>query len=225
MRRFVLPIAGLALSASVAVPALAQDSTPEGGTGGGSSRIISPAECVVEPRAAEEVYNLVGLGDPGAVAATPAATNLQVPLGEPAPADVRDALQPVIREWIACLNGNDRLRAAALFTDPGVRNFIGDYSTAPAEAQEQARTFIAAAEPREEDQYIRYIATTDQTILPDGRAAAFVVINEPAAPPAGPETLLLVFAQEGEDWRIDQIVDFTVVVPAAAGTPEATPEA
>lgn len=228
MRRFVLPIAGLALSATLAIPALAQDGTgtPEGEPAGGGSRIIPPEECVAEPRAADEVYALVGLAE-GGTAPTPAATNLQVPLGEPATGEVREALATVTRGWIACLNANDRLRASSLLTDAGVRVFLGDYSALDEAAAEEARTNIASATAREEDARVRYLATTDQSILEDGRAAAFVVINEPETPPAGPETLLLIFAQEGDTWLIDQIVDFSVVVPGAAGTPEAeaSPEA
>jgi hypothetical protein len=76
--------------------------------------------------------------------------------------------------------------------------------------------------PRDENAYIRLLAVTDVSILPDGRVAAFVINNEPLLPPRGPETLLFVYSQsEDGAWLIDDYYDFTIVNPAAAGTPTA----
>jgi hypothetical protein len=52
---------------------------------------------------------------------------------------------------------------------------------------------------------------TDVTMLPDGRAAAFVVISEPLLPPGGAETMLFVFANEDGAWLLDDLIDFTIV--------------
>lgn len=225
MRRFVLPMAALALSATVAIPVLAQEGTPEAESERDGGRVVAPEACQVEPRPADELYNLIGLGEGEAV--SPATTDLGVPLGEPAPGDVREALDATTREWIACINLNERLRIAALLTDAGTIDYFGDQSALEGTAADDTRTFLASTPgARNEEDQLRYIALTDQSLLDDGRAAAFVVLSEPNVPPAGPETLLLVFSQEGDRWLIDGFVDFSIVTPAPA-TPEAeaTPDA
>lgn len=223
MRRFVLPMAALALSATLAIPVLAQEGTPEAESERDSNRVVAPEECLVEPRAADELYALLGLGEGEAV--SPATTDLGVPLGDPAPQEVRDALEATATEWIACINGNDRLRIAALLTDAGAIDYFGDQSALAPDVADDTRAFLAGTPvARVEDRQIRYIAISDQSLLEDGRAAAFVVLSEPDVPPAGPETLLLVFSQQGDRWLIDGFVDFTIVTPSPAA-PEATPEA
>jgi hypothetical protein len=65
------------------------------------------------------------------------------------------------------------------------------------------------------------MTVTDASTLPDGRVAAFVIINEPLLPPAGPETLLFIFADQDGQWLVDDWIDFSIV-PAnfgAEGTP------
>ncbi len=230
MHRFVLPMAALAMSAVVAVPVFAQgDSGTPVAEEETSSRIISPEECQIDPLPADELYDLLGLGEGEAV--TPDETNLGVPLGEPAPNDVREALDETTREWIACLNASDNQRIAALLTDGGTVDYFGDQSNLESAAADDVRAFLAGTPtPRPEDRRIRYIALTDSSILEDGRAAAFVVLSEPAVPPSGPETLLLVFSEQDGRWLIDGFVDFTIVTPTAAtpeagASPEASPEA
>ncbi len=68
----------------------------------------------------------------------------------------------------------------------------------------------------------RLLAVTDVSLRPDGRVAAFAVINDPLPPP-GPETLLLVFAHEEGRWLPDDWVDFSIV-PADGARGEASPD-
>ena len=86
------------------------------------------------------------------------------------------------------------------------------------------KTTAAKPQPRAEDALIRLVAATDPVMLADGRVATFVVLDEPLLPPDGPETLLFIFANQDGAWRFDDLVDFTVIPPAA--TPQAaTPTA
>jgi hypothetical protein len=59
-------------------------------------------------------------------------------------------------------------------------------------------------------------------LLPDGRVAAFVILNEPLLPPNGPETLLFIFANQDGTWKVDDYIDFSIVPPNFGS--EATPE-
>jgi hypothetical protein len=65
----------------------------------------------------------------------------------------------------------------------------------------------------------RLIAVTDESRLPDGRIAAFVIVNDPLTPPAGPEALLFVFAPHDDAWLLDDLVRFLIVPLVRAATP------
>jgi hypothetical protein len=98
-------------------------------------------------------------------------------------------------------------------TENGVRRAYWGL-TIDAENRELARTRITAQpEPRAEDALVRLITVTDVSVLPDGRIAAFVVLNEPLLPPSGPETLLFVFANQDGQWLVDDWIDFSIVPP------------
>ena len=225
MRRFVLPLASLGFAAVVALPALAfaQDGTPEPG---GDSRIVPAAECLIEPRSAEEVFGLTGMTE-GVEPPPPAGVDLPIPLGEALAGPDTEGIAATAREWLACINAGDNLRIAALLTDAGIGDYFGR-GPVDADRVEDARSRLSGdPAPRTvENELIRLLAITDVSRLDDGRIAAFVVINEPILLPRGPETLLLIFTEDGDRWRIDEFVDFSIVVEPA-GTPEAveaTPE-
>jgi hypothetical protein len=41
--------------------------------------------------------------------------------------------------------------------------------------------------------------------------AAFAAFNDPARPPGGPETALIVFSSRSGGWLLDDWVDFSIV--------------
>jgi hypothetical protein len=201
------------LAALLAAPAAAQEGTP----GPADGRTVSPEECVVEPRTAEEVLALVGL-DAGTPAPEPPPAALTAPLGEPASGAVATELEGTARELVACLNAGDELRAAALFTDAGVRRFVLGEEDADPAALEAA--LAAAPEPLPEERRLRLLAVTDAAVRPDRRAAAFVVIDPPTRE-AEPLTFFAAFAREGGRWRLEGLFGLSRLAPA--GTPDATP--
>ncbi|MFT4039028.1 MAG: hypothetical protein QM692_12660 [Thermomicrobiales bacterium] len=210
----IAPLAALTLVA----PAMAQDGTPAPGSE--SSRSVTPDQCVVDPRTFDELAALLDLNGEGIP--QPPSIIINPPIGEIVDADTDAAIKQTMREVLACYNAGDNPRAAALMTDNGVkRAFWG--LTIDEENRELARTRLAeAANPRTEDAFIRLIAITDASQLPDGRVAAFVVLNEPLLPPNGPETLLFIFANDNGTWKVDDYVDFSIVPPNFGS--EATPE-
>lgn len=211
---FVAPVVALML----ATPVMAQDGTPTPGSD--STRNVNASECVVEPRPFDEIAAILDLN--GAGIAQPPATIITPPLGTVVDAETDAAIKDIARQVLACFNAGDIPRAAGLMTDNGVmRSYWG--LTIDEENRELARTRLAApAEPRAEEVYIRLITITDASTLPDGRVAAFVVLNEPLLPPNGPETLLFIFANEDGTWRVDDYIDFSIVPPNFGS--EATPE-
>lgn len=207
-------VAAFAVAAAMVPGALfAQDGTPPAS----QSRVPAPEECQIEPRTAD---NLLALLDPAVAAETVAEFgDIPVPLGELADAETADALNLTARELLACINAGDLLRISALFTDDAVGPALGP-------APEEPSDLATEAVPLESSDQARLIAVTDISLLADGRAAAFLVLNDPQTPPGGSETVLLVFEQTGDRWLIDRLIDFSVLsrppgTPTAEGTPEA----
>ncbi len=215
-------VAALALAAALipgALGAAAQDGTPEAQGRG----VPAPEECQIEPRTVDELVPLLGPaegnGEAADAGAAPAAQNdIPVPLGQRADQETAAAIELTARELLACINAGDFLRLSALFTDTAVGPALGPAPEDPAGLERQPT-------PLPEDDRTRLIAITDTSLLEDGRAAAFVVLNDPQRPPGGSETLLVLFAQEGGRWRIDGLIDFTVPQPAGTPTAEGTPAA
>ena len=206
------------LLAMMVVPGavLAQDSE-EGVTS--VTRTVAPDECVAEPRAAEEIATILALDGEGVP--PPALIQINPPLGELADVETIGAIISTTRQIISCFNAGDIPRAASVMTEAGVgRVYWG--LTIDEENRELARQRIPAPPERRADEFlIRLIAVTDVSVLPDGRVAGFIIMNEPLLPPGGPETLLFVFANHDGQWLLDDLVDFSIVpmIPEEEGTP------
>lgn len=199
------------------VNASAQDDQEE------NNRLLSPDLCQVEPRAEEELISAFGLdAAPEAEGPVFERPGIPIPLGAPAPGEVIQGITETTREFFACNNAGDVPRIAALLSESGMFRFYG-YGPRDEVADQRLREWASGATmPREENAYIRLLAVTDVSILPDGRVAAFVINNEPLLPPRGPETLLFIYSQnEAGTWQVDDYYDFTIVNPAGDGTPAA----
>lgn len=197
--------AAVVVLAAAAVGAVAQDDGGEEPPPG----VPLPEECVVEPRAQDEIDAILAAG--ANVIVLP--DGLPVPLGTPADADTRFAVEESVYELVACLNAGETARGAALFSENGLRGF---YGAPPAEgaAAEPAGTPI----PRTEEQWLRLRSVTDISLLGDGRAAAFVIVDDPLLRGRA-QTLLFVFVNEGGVWYIDGTVGFSAIGSAATPTP------
>ena len=113
----VLAMLSMLLFAHPAV--IAQDATPAAG------EVIDPAECQVEPRAIEEIEQLVGTAGEGADA-TPDAAQAGSMEGEDADEATVQAVTQTYRELVACLNAGEFLRIYALYTDDYLRRTLND---------------------------------------------------------------------------------------------------
>ena len=176
------------------------------------TRGLSPLPSAsVEPRTYEDIAAILDIEGEGVPA--PAMTQITPPLGEIADAESTISIKEAARHVLACFNAGDIPRAAGLMTENGVRRAYWGL-TIDEENRELARTRIAAApEPRAEEALVRLITVTDVSILPDDRVAAFVILNEPLLPPAGPETLLFIFSNQDGRWLVDDWIDFSIVPP------------
>ena len=216
MRRLSMlsAIPAVALIFAGSMGAAAQD------TSGERTNQLSPDLCVVEPRAADDLIAAFGL-DAASVDEAPQfePAEIMVPLGDPAAADIIAGVTDTTEQFFACTNAGDVPRLSALLTDAGIYRFYG-FGPREESTDAQLRAWAGGeTTPREEGDYARLIAVTDVSVLPDGRVAAFVVINEPLLPPRGPETLLFVYALSDDGtWLIEDYYDFTIIAPEDEGT-------
>ena len=156
--------------------------------------VPDPAECVVEPRTADEIRDLAGarapLGQaPGAASPTARSTT---PPSHPADPETVAGIVATVRQFVACVNAGDELRGYALYTDEFVRTavFVDASLDQPAvpEPPERRVTLLDVV-------YVREYS--------DDRVGAVVVIDDPLAPsPAEP--YFFVFAKVGDRWLFDE---------------------
>lgn len=213
-----------------------QDATPAAGVA------PDPAECQVEPRAADD---LIAVWFPGGtpIAATPEGSPadasgtaldvnedgtpvgavIDVPVGEPADAETIDAVTATVREVFACFNAGDFGRALSLFSD----NLVAGFGPEPGESIEDVRGFLEAEPtPAPEGQRIVLIAVTDVVVMDDGRVGAIVTSNDPTVEPEGMETALVIFVEEDGRWLVDEVIEEAVgAAPDQDSNLAATPDA
>ncbi len=97
--------------------ALAQEATPAAGA---FPITPDPAECQVEARPREEFLAMNAEATPEEMS-TPAATTVEVSLGEAADAETVAGVTATVREILACFNPGDFPRALSLFSDDAIR--------------------------------------------------------------------------------------------------------
>ena len=182
---------------------------------GTNPRVVSPEECVAEPRAGDQIAGLLGLAGEGVK--PPALPSITAPLGQNLDSATAVQIKEAAREILACFNAGDISRASALMTDNGVIRTYWQLTETP-ELRTTAQERISTPVPRPAPAQIRLVTVTDVSILPDGRAIAFVVINDPAAPQPGPETLLFYFLNQDGKWLLDEWIDFSIAA-VPVGTP------
>jgi uncharacterized cupredoxin-like copper-binding protein len=179
---------------------IAQDATPASG------EVIDPAECKVEPRATEEIQQLVGTASEEADA-TPDAGQAGSMEGDDADEATVQAVTQTYRELVACLNAGEFLRVYALYTDDYLRRTLNDSGIAveqlqatPAPDQQEMTALVGVSEVRQ---------------IAGGRVTARV---ETTSSPEGTSSVIQGVLEPVEDRYL--IADETVV-DAAAATPAA----
>jgi hypothetical protein len=152
--------------------------------------------CEVAPRSHEEIAVL--LADPD-VATPPATTAGQtIPTGVPVNAETAAAMEQIVRQWLACQNAGEPLRAWALFSDGYLYRLLSrqgmpdivDAALATSGANANGRAQLAEIH--------------GQRMLPDGRYGATVTIAYPSVPM--PKTFFFYFAEIEDRLVIDGIL-------------------
>ena len=178
--------------------------------------VPSPAECTVAPIDPGDILDRLA-ATPGVVetalahpAVSPAApTPYVLPAGEPADAATVAGVAATVREYVACLNAGSTARQLALFTEAHLARIVlaglgQPYPDAVATAEAMMATASAEAARREDTGGIAILAIRDIRVLPDGRAAATLLVDGPDSDST--TTIAFVLAEVGGRWRIDELV-------------------
>ena len=164
-----------------------------------------PAQCTIEPRTVSSVLALLGTPSAtlGPVDGTPAsaASTVIIPVGLPANPDIETSISATVYELQACFNAGDFRRAFALVTD----DFLRDFAEKGSLTAQDIAFFVAEPTPTPIEDRPLLLAVTDVSVLRGGRVGAFVVTDSPFT---GPDTVYMIFTQQGDRWLVDEIVEF-----------------
>lgn len=175
-----------------------------------------PEACSMPAREWDELKQLIGVSDEGHDR-PPLPT--AIPSGRPAGAETLVAINAAVHELGACHNAGDPRRELAFYTD----RYLGAIGPFAPEA------FAGDVRgPLPVEQRVRIESVSNVELLADGRVAAIVVIgNRVDADPAAGRTSVYVFANVGERWMVDDIVEEIEVggevqsIASIVGTPVA----
>ncbi len=152
--------------------------------------------CNVAPRSREEISVLLAAPDLATPAATTAGQTL--PSGIPAGIETAEAIDEIVRAWIACQNAGEPLRAWALFSDGYLFRLLSRQGlpaangTASPSAGADANGGASVVEIHGERE------------LPDGRFGATVTIAYPSLPM--PKTFFFYFTESEDRLLIDGLL-------------------
>jgi hypothetical protein len=133
--------------------------------------------------------------------ATPAATTggQTLPEGTPATADDAAAMEALLRQWLACQNAGEPLRAWSLFSD----GYLYRLLTRQGGLTDEAYTSLATPSPSPSDP-ATIVEIEGQRVLPDGRRGATATIAYPSVPM--PKRFFVFFTRTDGHLLIDGIL-------------------
>lgn len=170
--------------------ALAQDAKPVA---------PAPSECVVAPRAVEDIAAIWNAGDYMPDANIAAGV---LPTGAPATDDVVTAVNATLRQLFACSNANDFARQLALMTDEGSQ-FYAPEGEVPVD---QLAGFFEGllATPIAASDYEVVLPLTDVIVLEDGRVGG---LEAGDSSDGEGHAVYVIFTEQDGVWLIDQITE------------------
>jgi hypothetical protein len=199
-RRLRYAILGAALVAALA-GGLAVPSDPvSAGPATPTPDAPPPADCTVAPLPFARLNATIAAATPAAGGYAAPGRGEPVPDGSPAPPATEAAVRAVVREFVACQNAGELLRAYALYTD----RYLARLFARQGAWDEAAYHGLATPLPNDPGERSAILGIRDARVLPDGRVGATVVIAYPSIPM--PKTFFFTFADEGVRWAIDDIL-------------------
>jgi hypothetical protein len=156
------------------------------------------ATCNVLPRSIEEILTVMDRVPSQEVAIGP------LPEGEPANPATTDAIGATLEEMAACLAAGQMLRFYALHSDEWLRRFAAQV--------EGLTTLTTSTPPLDDGERAVYLGPWTVQRLPDGRvmAATLLRVGDELRPDPS-RTRVLVFAEQGGRWLVDETIARVIV--------------
>lgn len=203
------------------------DGSPEAASGT-RPVIVEPSTCTVEPR--DDADTIIGATPVERVSPD---SEAELPQGEPASQEQTDIVVAIEREFAACINDGDALRAAAMLTDEAATQLLDDTN-----ADQNQPAGVATPDPLMPDPLLNEVALTllavrDVRVLDDGRLGAVVVwVLERSSDMAetGPdlETNFHIYQEVDGEWLLAEELSGLIrqmrIVPAGGGGWELDPD-
>ncbi|MGH2531204.1 MAG: copper resistance protein CopC [Thermomicrobiales bacterium] len=175
-----------------------------------------PSECQIDPVHPRDFFEL---GSPAATdpdSSAPVGSNaFPWPRGEDANDAAVDGVTRTVREFVACASAGDYPRRLALYTNDYIAPQFAGLDEAGRHAAIDLADTAPAPLPADQRGWIRSISEVREQA--DGRVAAHVVTEDPVNHPHVIR-VVLVFAEVGDRWLIDEIHQDT-----SSGTPTSAP--
>jgi hypothetical protein len=206
--RFALGAFAMSALLVAPLPVMAQEASP--------AAEMSVA-CDATPRDVEELvgfyFSPEGTPLPTPTMAT-AASETELPTGEPADAETVAAVQTVLEEVFLCFENAQYARAFGLMTEDLARAVGPDLSNpaedTPGELRAELEAQLASTPAAGATLQMALGEGRDVRVIEGGRVGGLWTVQGDAA--------FLVFEQENGQWLLDEIIDVTEA-PASAGTP------
>jgi hypothetical protein len=205
--RFTLGAVAIPALVAAPLPALAQEASPATG---------QEVACTAAPRDVEELIGFY-FSPEGTPLATPtmttAASETELPKGEPADAETVAAVRAVLEEVFLCFETEQYARAFSLMTDDLVRQLGPDLSNPDEDTRDEVRSRLeaqlVATPPAGAVLQTQFGEGRDVRVLEGGRVGGVWTVEGDAA--------FIVFEQADGQWLLDEIID--VVEGGAGATP------
>jgi hypothetical protein len=156
----------------------------------------SPDLCNASRRTFEEMR---GQSPPKDPTPAPLPTRGPIPLPSPASPEVIGGITTKVREFVACLNAGDLLRAYGLYTDACLYSFLIREKAITRAAYDD----LATPKPAPPEERIKILEIRRVRELPDGSVGAVVFLEYPHFP--RPRTLSFTFVDEKGRWLINSV--------------------
>lgn len=161
---------------------------------------VPAADCTSAPLAFDELNAAIDAGTYEDGATPQPGRDGVAPAGPPVAAETQVAINAVVREFVACQNAGELLRAYALYTDA----YLARLFQRQGAWDEATYRGLATPTPNEPGMGSTIVEIRDARRLLDGRVGATVTIAYPSIPM--PKTFFFTFVDEGDRWAIDDIL-------------------
>lgn len=165
--------------------------------------IVPGSECTTAPRPVTFLSEL--LATP--VSSEPYVMPTSVPEGAPVDAEIEREIRAVVRQFLACSNSGDVLRALAFLDDNYLRRIVDPTGELDPDTANELIESLATPEALDDDHLVIFLGIREMVQMPDGRIAVVLETDGGVPNPKGTDVDLFIFARINDQWLITDAVN------------------